>query len=319
MHSSRAYILDRLGNSRLPVSGDQLADELNLSRAAIWKHIQALKKGGAMISAHPGRGYMLEVPVLTEGLLRARLSTRYIGRRLMLVEETGSTNQDVMQLAGQGEAEGLVLIADRQTRGRGRLGRCWHTMPESLAVSALLRPPLPPEQVPQLSLLTAVALHEALHMYAPDIRIKWPNDLLCHGAKLAGILTEMRAEPGCMHAVVLGFGINLRAPENGWPDDIHQAVTDLASASGRVVSRLEVVAAVLNALDRWYELFLQQGFAPVRAAWWQAHAASGQRVRVYDGREYIHGVAAALEADGALLLETNQGTRRIIAGDVELL
>jgi len=262
---------------------------------------------------------MTQVSALTAALLQARLSTKHIGRRLLLVEETGSTNQDVMRLAEQGEAEGLVMLADRQTSGRGRLGRCWHTIPASLAVSVLLRPLLPPEQAPQLSLLMAVALHEALKMYAPALRIKWPNDLICHGAKLAGILTEMRTAAGCVRALVLGFGINLSPPVDGWPADIRQPAIDLATIAGHPISRLEVIVAVLHALDYWYDLYLQQGFKPVRDAWWQAHAASEQAVRVYDGRAYIHGVARELDSDGALLLETKQGTQRIIAGDLEIL
>jgi len=272
-----------------------------------------------MLNAPVLTAELLQSGLLSKHLLAKQLSTRHLGRRLLLVEETGSTNQDVMRLAEQGEPDGLVMIAERQTKGRGRLGRLWHTMPESLAVSVLLRPPLPPEQVPQLSLLTAVALHDALKMYVPALRIKWPNDLMCHGAKLAGILTEMRAGPGNVHAVVLGFGINLSPPLDGWPADITQAATDMATASGHAQSRLEIIVAVLHALDCWYDLYLQQGFEPVRDAWWQAHAASDQCVRVHDGRGYIHGVARRLDHDGALLLETEQGMQRIIAGDLEIL
>ena len=164
-----------------------------------------------------------------------------------------------------------------------------------------------------------MALHDALRVYGADIRSKWPNDLLCKGAKLAGILTEMRAEPGHVHAVVLGFGINVQAPASGWPADITQAVTDVQSISGRRVSRLELAVSVLHALDQWYDIYLRDGFAPVHAAWWQAHAASGERVRVHNGDGYIEGIASALDDDGALLLQTATGTERIIAGDLELL
>jgi len=305
--------------SRIPVSGDDLATELGLSRAAIWKHIQMLKKNGIGIEARPGKGYVLNSEIFSEGLLRAQLSTRRIGKQIIILEETGSTNHDAMQQAGAGAEEGLVIFADRQHHGKGRLGRTWHTMPESLAASVLLRPDLPPEQVPQLSLLTAVALHDALSRHAPDLRIKWPNDLLHHGKKVAGILTEMRAEPGRVHAVVLGFGINLAPPADGWPRDISKPATDLATISASPVSRMKLAIAILNALDQWYDVYLQHGFAPVHRAWWQAHAASGARVSVYDGRQYIEGIASALDDDGALLLDTGNGIRRIIAGDLELL
>jgi len=319
MNQAREHILTRLGLSQSPVSGDDLAMELGLSRTGVWKHIQMLKKSGVNIQAHAGKGYMLKSDVFIAGLLQAKLSTQCIGRNVLVHEETGSTNQDIMQQAEAGADEGLVIFANRQLNGKGRLGRIWHTMPESLAGSVLLRPDMAPEKVPQLSLLTAVALHDALSSYAPDIRIKWPNDLLCKGAKVAGILTEMRAEPGRVHAVVLGFGINLKAPTDGWPVDITQKVTDMESISHQRINKLDVAAAILNALDQWYEIYLKDGFAPLRRAWWQAHAASGDKVRVHHGNGYIEGVASALDDDGALLLKTGAGVQRIIAGDLELL
>jgi BirA family biotin operon repressor/biotin-[acetyl-CoA-carboxylase] ligase len=319
MNSSREHILTRLSLSNSPVSGDMLASELGLSRAGIWKHIEALRNGGADIQAHAGLGYVLNSEVFSAGVLKARLNCKRIGRQIKIFEETGSTNRDIMREAEQGAEEGLVIFANRQSRGKGRMGRSWHTVAESLACSVLLRPVLPPEQVPQLSLLTAVALHDALSRFCTDIRIKWPNDILYQGAKLAGILTEMRAEPGYVHAVALGFGINLQSPADGWPSDISRTATDLSTASCRKISRLNIAAAILNALDHWYELYLRDGFAPVHTAWWQAHASSGQPVRVFDGRQYIEGIASALDNDGALLLRTGSGTERIIAGDLELL
>jgi len=319
MNSSREHILTRLSLSESPVSGDVLASELGLSRAGVWKHIEALRNSGADILAYTGRGYVLNSEVFSAGVLKARLNCKRIGRQIIVLEETGSTNQDIMRAAEQGAEEGLVIFANRQTGGKGRMGRSWHTVPESLACSILLRPVLPPKQVPQLSLLTAVALHDALSRFCADIRIKWPNDILYQGAKLAGILTEMRAEPGYVYAVALGFGVNLQAPAEGWPAKISRTATDLSSASCRKISRLNIAAAILNALDHWYDLYLKDGFAPVHTAWWQAHAASGQLVRVFDGQQYIEGIASALDNDGALLLKTSTGTERIIAGDLELL
>ncbi len=319
MNQAREHILTRLGLSQKPVSGDDLAMELGLSRTGVWKHIQMLKKNGADIQAYAGKGYVLKSDVFSAGLLQAGLSTQRIGRDVLVLEETGSTNQDIMKQAEAGADEGVVKLAKRQLNGKGRLGRTWHTMPESLAGSVLLRPDLGPERVPQLSLLTAVALHDALSAYTPDIRIKWPNDLLCRGAKVAGILTEMRAEPGRVHAVVLGFGVNLKAPSDGWPAEITQKVTDMESISHQRINKLELAASILNALDQWYEIYLKDGFAPLRTAWWQAHAASGDNVRVHHGNAYIEGVATALDDDGALLLQTSAGIQRIIAGDLELL
>ena len=318
MSDIREKILARLDRSSQPLSGDLLAQELGLSRTGIWKHIEQLRKSGADIIASSGQGYSLQKEIFSSGPLTARCNGKRIGKRILIVNQTDSTNRDVMAEADQGAEEGLVIFADKQRAGKGRLGRRWHTLNESLACSILLRPDLPPEQVPQLSLLTAVALHDALSSFSSEIGIKWPNDILHKGAKLAGILTEMRAEPGRVHAVVLGFGINLAAPVQGWPSDINQQATDLFTIRGRKTSKLDVAAAILNALDYWYDIYLQQGFTPIHTAWWRAHAASGQKVRVFDGRSYIDGVASALDDDGALLLQTTSGTQRIIAGDLEI-
>ena len=318
MNTVREKILARLDASKSPVSGDILAQELGLSRTGVWKHIEQLRKHGADITAHPGLGYTLASDVFSSGILANRSSGNHIGKRVIILDETESTNRDAMAEADRGAEEGLVIFSHQQHGGRGRLGRRWHTVSDSIACSVLLRPKLAPEQVPQLSLLTSVALHDGLGKFAHDLRIKWPNDILYHNAKLAGILTEMRAEPGHVHAVVLGFGINLSTPSSGWPEDITQRVTDLHTISGKKYSRVEVAAAVLTALDEWYDIYLKQGFAPIHAAWWQAHAASGQQVRVHDGHGYIDGIATALDEDGALLLETNRGTQRIIAGDLEI-
>ncbi len=229
-----------------------------------------------------------------------------------------STNQEAMRQAKQGTASGSVWIADEQTAGRGRLGRTWHTMPQSLAMSIMLRPTCPAEHMPQLSLVTAVALHAALSHYSDHVRIKWPNDVWIQGKKVSGILTEMCTQGRQVAAVVLGIGVNIQAPSTGWPDDIVQQVTDVQSHHKHSVSRAEVASRILQSLDAWYDTFLQQGFAPIRQAWWQAHIASGQYVRAASGNGYIEGIAQALDDDGALLVYADGKLHRISSGEVLL-
>lgn len=320
MSDTRDTILARLNRADDAVSGDLLAAELGLSRAGIWKHIQALKNRGVQIESISGKGYRLVSDELSAAALTEAFRNRRIGHHCTVVDEIDSTNREMMRLAESGEQEGLILFARQQSGGRGRLGRSWHTAPgDALALSILLRPPLPPEIVPQLSLMTAVAVQQACARFAPQVRIKWPNDLLFNGAKIAGILTEMRGEPGRVHAVVIGIGINLRKPDGGWPDSINQKVGDLSSAGGRRIRQQDVAATLIEAFNDCYETFLREGFAPIRQLWWQNHAASGQKVRVHDGSGYIEGIAEALDSDGALLLRCGSERRRIIAGDLELL
>lgn len=317
---TRQYILGRLSSTSQAVSGDTLAQELGISRAAIWKHINALRKQGADIQSHAGQGYQLCSDFFNAATLQDQCSRHHcIGKYIQHFDSLDSSNREAMRQAEAGAKEGTVIFADAQSAGRGRLGRTWHTTDDALAFSMILRPPLSPEKVPQLSLLTAVALQQSLSQYCADIRIKWPNDLLIKGAKVSGILTEMRAEPGLVHAVIVGIGINIKTPEQGWPDDISQAVTDLQSHHEKAISRLQCAVSVLKSMDQWYHDYLKDGFAPIRDAWWQTHAASGQKVRVHNGKSYIEGVAQALDDDGALLLSTQGETQRIIAGELELL
>jgi len=231
-----------------------------------------------------------------------------------------STNKEAMRQLETTVASGQIIIADQQSAGRGRLGRTWHTVGDALAISIVLRPDLPPHSVPQLSLVTAVALQQALGHDCPNIGIKWPNDLLIHGAKVSGILTEMRAKPEHVEGVVIGIGVNLRAPQAGWPDDIEQAVTDLQShaTTTQPISRIDCAMRILQSLDEWYDIYLKQGFKPIRVAWWQAHVASGQNVRVFNGQQYIQGMAIGLDDDGALLLDIQGDIQRIVAGEVFL-
>lgn len=229
-----------------------------------------------------------------------------------------STNQEVLRQAEAGAKQGLVVVAKQQTAGKGRLGRSWLTLDDALAFSVLLRPQIPTRQVSELSLLTAVALHQCLQPYIPDIGLKWPNDVLIHGKKVCGILTEMRSRSGHDLAVVLGIGINVFAPAHGWPSDILQPATDLQSHTSQPLKPATILASFLAELSDWLDIYAEQGFAPIRQAWWRAHIASGKPVKVYDGQGYIQGLAVGLASDGALRLLVNGEEQRIIAGDVTL-
>lgn len=226
-----------------------------------------------------------------------------------------STNKEVLRQARTGAKEGLVIVANVQTDGKGRLGRTWDTIDHALAMSVLLRPNIPTANIPQLSLLTAVALHEALSLFVPHIGIKWPNDLLIHEKKVCGILTEMQQDKDGI-AVVLGMGINIHEPKQGWADNMRTPPTSLNQHSQQNIHKDMVLQAILESLDIWYARFLNQGFPPIQQAWQRAHLANGKAVSVHDGNSYIQGTALGLAEDGALRLLVNGQEQRIIAGDV---
>jgi BirA family biotin operon repressor/biotin-[acetyl-CoA-carboxylase] ligase len=230
------------------------------------------------------------------------------------VPETGSTNDDLADLAREGEPEGLWLRAERQTAGKGRQRREWASLPGNLHASTLvrLRPGDPP--APTLALAAAVALHEVASAYAPEaaIVIKWPNDLLAGGAKLAGILLEREGE-----AVVVGFGVNLA----GHPGDTPRAATSLAALTGGAADPAAFLDALAAAFARWLGRWRGEGVAPVRAAWLAAAHPPGTALSTHDarGRE-VRGLFDGLDDAGALRLRLADGTvERILAGDVFLL
>ncbi len=229
-----------------------------------------------------------------------------------------STNQEALRQAKKGAKEGLTIVAKSQTHGKGRLGRSWQTLHDSLALSILLRPDIAAVDVPKFSLLAAVATHQALSLFAPKVGIKWPNDLLIEGKKVCGILTEMQSTSHGI-AVVLGIGININTPKEGWAADMRTPPTSLNTYCSQPISRDDVLHAILESAHEHYKIWQHQGFAPIYQAWEKAHVASQKEVSVFDGKAYIQGLALGLAGDGALRLLVNGKEQRIIAGDVSLM
>ena len=203
------------------VSGAALSSALGVSRAAVWKHVEALRADGYRIEARRARGYTLtgNPDRLLPAEITQHLTTTRFGRRLETFETIDSTNIRAGQLAREGAPEGTLVVAERQTHGRGRLGRSWVSPARvNLYASFVLRPQLAPADAPQLALAAAVAVARALAPLAPGrVAIKWPNDCLLDGRKVAGILTEMDAEVDRVRAVVLGIGVNLNATTRAFP------------------------------------------------------------------------------------------------------
>ena len=233
-------------------------------------------------------------------------------------ESLDSTNKEVLRQAAQGAQEGLTIVAEQQTHGKGRLGRTWETVDHALAMSVLLRPQIDAATVSQLSLVSAVAAHEALALFVPQTRIKWPNDLLIDGKKVCGILTEMQQGQHGL-AVVVGLGINVSEPKAGWAKDMRTPPTSLNTYSSHNIHKDDVLQAILESLNTWYNTFIQHGFTPILKAWEKAHIANGQMVSVHNGKTYIQGIALGLAKDGALRLLVNGEEQRIIAGDVSIM
>lgn len=317
-----AVVLQALRLAAEPLSGEVLAARLGLSRAAVWKRINRLKARGYAIAGSPRRGYLLLAA--TDKLLPEEILLGLKARRLCgpvhHFEEVASTNDLAKELAARGAPEGTLVVAEAQSRGRGRLGRQWNSPPGTgLYVSLLLRPPLPPTEMPQITLTTAVAVARALKRVtgvAPGI--KWPNDLLLAGKKLGGILTEMETESDQIRHLVVGLGLNVG--NRAFPEELADMATSLALGLGRPLpknSRLAILKAWLEEFEDLYERFLAREFTGILEEWRSLTVTLGQRVTVRQGPLAIHGLALEVAPDGALLLETDSGeVVRVTSGEI---
>ena len=305
-------------------SGADLAQQLGVSRAAVWARIEELRSLGYDIAASPHQGYrLLGVPdVLHSDDLLSRLSAnKVVGRDIRVFQETSSTNDVIEKLARDGAKEGVVVFAESQTKGRGRLGRKWLSPPrKGLWFSVLLRPDLRPQAATQLTVATATALARAIRRQTGLVpEIKWPNDILLGGKKTAGILTELSAELDHVKYLIIGIGVDVNVVASDFPQDVRKLATSLKIESGQHVSRADLAAAVLQELDTDYARICAGQFQAVADEWEEQCATLGRNVIIHLGTRQIEGRAESLDAEGALLVRTQHGRlERIIGGDVTL-
>lgn len=302
-------------------SGEEIAGELGVTRAAVWKAVERLRRQGYAIDAAAGRGYRLAGTTdrLLPGEIRPAVEPRRLRGPVVHRDVVDSTNRLAIDLARDGAEEGTAVVAEEQTAGRGRLGRTWESPPRlNLYLSVVLRPPMPPVDVPLLALVAAVAVAEAIAAETGlRAEIKWPNDVLLGGRKAAGILTELEAEADRVRFVVLGIGVNLNAGRDDLPPELRDKATSLARECGRPVDRAGFTARLLERLDADYDELLAAGFTGLRRRYEERHALTGRWVAV-EGARRIEGEVRGIDADGALLVETTAGVERVLSGEVTL-
>ena len=314
--------LRRAGNGF--VSGAEISQRLGITRAAIWARIEELRQLGYEISASPHQGYQLQsVPdrLVADDLIGLVAGNHVIGRDIRVFEETNSTNDIVEKLARDGVKEGAVVFAEAQTRGRGRLGRKWLSPARrGLWFSVLLRPDLRPQAATQLTVAAATALCRAIRAQTElTPQVKWPNDILINGRKVAGVLTELAAEIDHVKHLILGIGVDVNLKASEFPAELKKVATSLKIESGRHLNRIDLAAAILRELDADYHRIQRGRFAEVADEWEEQCITLGHRVRIHIGNREITGRAEALDDDGALLVRTEHGhLERIIGGDVML-
>lgn len=304
------------------ISGEDIARRLGISRAAVWKRVRSLRRRGYRIEGARGAGYrLIERPDSFEKAdLLPLLSRPALWKDFLYYAVTDSTNSRAAELAEKGGVHGTVLCANAQTGGRGRMGRGWLSPPGvNVYLSILLRPPVEPARAPQLTLVAAVALAQAVEeTCGVAAGLKWPNDLLLDGRKAAGILAEMSADPDRVRHVIVGVGLNVNMEAADFPEDLRERATSLRIRTGRTFRRAELVARFLDAFSRAYEGYLTGGFKSLWPEWKRRDILKGKpatvRLPAGDARGKILGV----DGNGMLVFRRAGAARseKIASGEI---
>ena len=327
MRGGPARVLDELRRAGgRSCSGASLSQQLGVSRAQVWKDVEALRGLGYGIEGAAGDGYRLaETPDrLYPEEIHAGLGTRWLARDLRWFESLDSTNRLAVELARDGAAHGTTVVAEGQTAGRGRLGRSFFSPPFlNLYTSIVLRPELTTASAPTWILASAVAVAEAAEATVPDpaaVEIKWPNDVLLGGLKTSGILMELGAEATRVDFLVLGIGVNLNVDRDAFPEEFRRLATSLSSHCGHPVDRVAFTRRLFERLELALDTCAAQGFRGLRSDFEARFRMAGRPVRVVElGAEETRGIAVGIDEDGALRVRREDGTEtRVVAGDVTL-
>ncbi|GAA0360361.1 biotin--[acetyl-CoA-carboxylase] ligase [Bacillus horti] len=323
MNENRERVLDELLQHRDSfLSGEELSKRLSISRTAVWKHIEELRRDGYTINAVRKQGYMIKaVPSSLEvSAIHPFLETEFVGKEMYTYGEVMSTQLIAHEKAKSGAASGTVILADLQTQGKARLGRRWHS-PKGTGIwmSLMVKPYLPLSAIPQLTLLTAVALVRGIHQeIGLEVQIKWPNDLLFHGKKLCGILTEVQAEADQVNYVIIGIGMNVNHQEKDFDESLSSIATSLRIEKGKKLDRNKLIAVLLKEWEILYQLYMKQGFSPIKTLWETYALSLGQQITARTVQGNYTGMAKGITDEGILLLEDEQGTiHKIYSADIE--
>jgi len=305
------------------VSGEEISRRLSVSRTAVWKQINKLREAGYEFEAVPNKGYRIvnKPERIDSQTLVDMLKTNTVGRKLKVLETTVSTQEEARALAEAGAPEGTLVVAEEQTGGKGRMGRKWYSPKgKGIWMSLVLRPKQPLHYMPQLTLLSGVAVCRAVRKVTGVMAgLKWPNDLLVDGRKICGILLESAAEDEYVRYCIAGIGISANLDADDYPAELKPIATSLKIEAGKPIDRAQLIAAALEEFETLYGLYQQEGFAPIASLWEALSVTLGKRVTVGTPAGPVTGQAVKLDHSGALTIMTEDGREMpVFSGDVEL-
>lgn len=318
----KSKILWALSHREGYVSGQELCEELQVSRTAVWKVINQLKEEGYEIESVPRKGYRIlaRPDVVTAEEVGSRLETKWAARTIYFYETTGSTNINAAEFAEKGAPEGTLVVAEEQGTGKGRRGRHWVTPRGSaIAMSMVVRPQIAPMNVSMVTLVMGLAVASACREFCSvEAKIKWPNDVVVDGRKICGILTEMFSEIDYIKYLVIGTGINTAVEE--FPPELQQRAVSLHSIMGSRPDRAGLIAVCMKYFEKYYETFLEtQDFSRLKEVYNELLVGIGGTVKVLEpGNEYT-GISEGINDRGELLVRREDGTlEAVYAGEVSV-
>lgn len=322
MESNKTKILKILRNTDGYLSGQELCEQLGISRTAVWKYMKQLKEEGYEIQSVQNKGYcLMEVPdVLGESEIKSRMETQWVGQRVYFYEEIDSTNTQAKRLAEEDAPSGTLVVSDCQVKGKGRRGRVW-TSPkgEAIYMTILLRPQIRPDRASMVTLVMGLSVVQAIrNVLGLETSIKWPNDVVLNRKKLVGILTEMSAQMDYIEYLVIGTGINANMTE--FSEDLKDKATSLRMEMDRPVNRAALIAESMKSFEKNYEIFEKtQDLSGLIEDYQAVLANLNQPVRVLEpGHEYS-GIARGINEKGELLVEREDGTvTAVYSGEVSV-
>lgn len=292
------------------VSGQDMCEQFQVTRAAVWKAIKQLQKEGYAIEAVPNRGYRL-IPseeIYGRNELSSRIHTNWAGKELEFYDSISSTNIRAKEAGEAGAAHGMLFVADKQTLGRGRRGREWSSPSgANIYMSLLIRPDIMPDKISMLTLVMGYAVTEAIrHITKEEAYIKWPNDVIMKEKKVCGILTELSAERDYVHYVVMGVGINVKNQE--FQADIVTKATSIEAACGSKVSRSVLIQEILSEFEKAYDNFCStEDLSNMIEAYNHRLVNMDKQVKVLDPKGEFYGIARGITANGELIVEKEDG------------
>jgi len=300
----------------------QLARRHGCEKASVQAAVELLQCLGYGIDNADGIYTFLSAPdLLLSSEIKHGLKTSFIGKSIHTYESVQSTNTLAAHLAEAGAKEGTIVVAESQTRGRGRLGRTWFSMSgKGICLSIVLRPKIDPTKAPGLSIITALSLADTIMSYGKaHVAIKWPNDCLINGRKTAGILTELSTELRKINYVIVGIGININHRRSDFPSEIIKTATSLRAETKQDTRRVDFLQRFLTNFERDYRLFRKYGLKKLRPRIVNYSHLLGKKVKLETKGSQILGTALDIDDNGSLILDTDKGLCSFHAGEVTLV